>query len=350
MKTERSPLRMIPLLVALFLGAAACGSGTASSTSSTKSRGTEQSAPATTKLTLQLNFPPYPADHAYYYYGKSLGLYQKQGIALSLQPGTGSAAVLQLVANGTQPIALVDVSTMLTGISKGAPLKSIAVLDQLNPGAFIFKKSKPITTVADIKGKKIALTTGDAFAQILPAILSKVGLSESSVTIVSIASPNAKVGALVKGSVDAFLGFGTTQPLQIASQFNIPTGALYFSDLGVNTLGLALVANESWLSSHTDLAARFVRATQQAIGATRKDPAAAAAAFSAAEPGYGSSALDKSEIEETLKLLHTTASAGKPIGYTVDRDWTATTDLLTKYEGLPKVDLSKAYTNDLVGK
>jgi NitT/TauT family transport system substrate-binding protein len=345
MKRIFGSLLTLIMIVALLV---ACGGG-GSATSSTSSGSTSQ---PLDKLSLLLNFPAYAADHAYYYEGIYKGFYKAEGIDLTIVPGNGSGTTLKAVASGSYPIGLVDATTVMQGVSKGSPVKAIMAMNQTSPASLIYRKDHPIKTAADIKGKTIALTQGDLFSEIFPAVLAKNGLTPQDVHIVSVATAGGKETAVLHGQADAFLGFYTDQPLRIQQTTGVAIDRTPFVDLGINTLSISVIANSDWLSSHKDLATRFVRATQKAVAATVANPQEAAQLFVANAPKVGftfTEPLALQEIQETIPLLHTANSQGKPIGWSAQADWQATQSILTKYASLPTTDVSNYYTNDLVG-
>lgn len=300
-----------------------------------------------TRLTLRLNWTPYAADHAFFYHGLAQGIYRKHGIDLSIEPGNGSANVLKLVAAGSDPIALVDVSTMARGVAEGMDVKAVMVLSQTSPMAVIYKKDTPIRTAADLRGKKIALTQGDALSQVFPAVLAANGLSERDVQIVSVASPAAKETAVLQGQADALLGWYTEQAPRMEFQSKIPMGWLKFADLGINTMNMAVVVNNRWLQQNRDLVARFVKATQEAIESAVANPQAAADSFVRYVPDFDRG-LALKEIQETIPLLRTPNSQGRPWGWTAEADWRSTLELLARFGGVQVKDLQTYYTNEFV--
>lgn len=337
------------ITIVVLLVACGGGGGGATTSGSASSSATNQ---APDKLSLLLNFPAYAADHAYYYEGIYKGFYKAEGIDLSIVPGNGSGTTLKAVASGSYPIGLVDATTVMQGVSQGSRVKAIMVMNQTSPASLIYRKDHPIKTAADIKGKTIALTQGDLFSEIFPAVLAKNGLTPQDVHIVSVATAGAKETAVLRGQADAFLGFYTDQPLRIQQTTGVAIDRTPFVDLGINTLSISVIANTDWLSNHKDLATRFVRATQKAVAATVANPQEAAELFVENAPKVGftfTEPLALEEIKETIPLLHTANSQGKPVGWSAQADWQATQGILTKYASLPATDVTNYYTNDLVG-
>src|SRR5690625_2883315 len=105
-------IKVLALTGALSLLIAGCGSGDASpipddnvdsgqgKSDTTTDNPDDADMAKLSDLTLRLNWTPYAADHAFYYYGVEEGIYADHGIDLNIEPGNGSATVLKLVDNG----------------------------------------------------------------------------------------------------------------------------------------------------------------------------------------------------------------------------------------------------------
>lgn len=331
----RKLLALTALLAATALSLSACAS----------TPSTESESEALTPLTLRLNWTPYPADHAAYYYGQSLGIFEEHGIDLTIEPGNGSATVLKLVDEGSDPIALVDAATMLTGISKGMDVSMVAAITQTSPMSFVFRADNPIEGVDDIKGSKIVLTQGDALSQVMPAVLESAGLSADDVTLISSPTPAAKDTAVLQGEADALLGFFNEQPLRMQEVTGVEMGWYPFSELGVNTINLGLVVNNDWRDANDDTLKNFLAAVQESFAAMIDNPEAAAAAYGEANNDEKLD-LAVTQIQNTIPLLHTKNSEGKPIGWMAEADWDETISIMTGDNIDGSLDPKTVYSND----
>src|SRR4051794_4085466 len=170
MKLRSLALALVPI-VALT---AACGGGGGKSKSA--------SGKELDKVTLTLNWYPY-GEHAPFYYGKKQGIYEKHGIDLRIQAGQGSQKTVQATGAGQTDFGWADTPALLAGVGQGVPVKSLGVFLQTTPASVQFFSEKAIKTPADLKGKKIAGTAGDALSKTFPVFLKKNGLTESDVQI-----------------------------------------------------------------------------------------------------------------------------------------------------------------------
>src|SRR3954447_23837488 len=156
------------------------------------------------KVVLMLNWYNY-GEHAPFYMGLDKGYYRDEGIDLEIQEGRGSGATVQAVAAGSVQFGYADVGTMMKATAKGAPVKSVGILLQKSPMSAMGFADKNITKPADIVGKTVAVTPGDALSQLWPVFLKLNKIEESQVKTVS-GDATTKRNAVVNGQADMLLG------------------------------------------------------------------------------------------------------------------------------------------------
>jgi len=158
-------------------------------------------------LDFRLNWTLY-GEHAPFFVGVDKGFYLDEGLDVTVQEGSGSSTTVKLVGNGTNIIGYADSGTMMQGVTRGVPVKAVAVLLQTSPMSVIYKADKPIKTMEELKGKSIAITAGDASLAQLSALLTKHGMTEEDITLVVVANPAGKETAILEDQADTFMGFG----------------------------------------------------------------------------------------------------------------------------------------------
>lgn len=314
---------------------AGCGSNSTenSTTGTTGTTGAPQAAGKTLKqATLTLNWIPY-GEHAPFYYGLEKGFYRDEGIDLTIAPGGGSGKTVQAVGGGQSTFGYADTPALIKAVAKGMPVKSIGVFLQTTPSSVEFFTDKNIKTPADLKGKTIAVTAGDAVSQTFPAFLAANKMGEADVTLVNVDAAG-KIAALMAGKVDAITGFFHDQAPTIESKSGKKVSVLRYADFGVNFLGTGLLAANDTLKNDPELVRAFLKASIRSWEAAQKDPAGAVAAMQKrAEQAPKPEVLAK-QLERSLTLLHSPATKARRPGLNDAADWQATINVLTKYAGL----------------
>src|ERR1700682_3971129 len=111
---------------------------------------------AAEKVSVRLNWVP-GTEHAYLYLGKEKGWYAAAGIDLEIIAGQGSTVAVKTVGAGETPFAIADVATVARGWEAGVPLVAAAVLLKESPTVVYSLKTKDITKMSDLCGKKVGI-------------------------------------------------------------------------------------------------------------------------------------------------------------------------------------------------
>jgi sulfonate transport system substrate-binding protein len=131
--------------------------------------------------------------------------------------------------------------------ANGAAINTIGVFSQPNWATLVVGKDSDITTVQQLKGKRIAAPTGtDPYFFLLQA-LAEVGLSTSDVEVVNLAHADGQK-ALESGDVDAWAGL---DPLTATSELNAGSRIIY-SNSAFNSWGV-LSATTKFLNEKPEL-------------------------------------------------------------------------------------------------
>jgi ABC-type nitrate/sulfonate/bicarbonate transport system substrate-binding protein len=324
-----APKSLATALVAVLIGAAACGGGS----SSTKNTGDA----GKTKVSLTLNWVPY-GEHAPFYYGARKGIFAAQGIDLDIRSGTGSGNTIQQVAQQKTDFGWADTPPLAKGVSAGMKVKSVGVFLQKGPSSIEYLSDKNISRPSDLKGKTIGGTPGDALYALFPAWLKANGLAKDDVKVVDLDAAS-KISALAEGTVDAIMGFFHDQGPTIENKTGKKVSYLLYSDWGMNLLGTGLVVNEDTMKNKKDLVRRMVKATQQSWAAAARDiPGAVDSMVGVAEQAPPKEVMVK-QLRLAVGLLGDAANPG------VDdaAKWTETINLMARYGGLQQANPPDTY-------
>ena len=303
-------------------------------------------------IDFRLNWTLY-GEHAPFFVGVDKGFYEEEGLDVTVQEGSGSSTTVKLIGNGTNIIGYADSGTAMQGITRGVPIKAVAVLLQTSPMSFIYKADKPIKTMEDLRGKSIAITAGDASLAQLNALLTKHGMTEDDVNLVVVANPAGKETAILEDQADTFMGYYIDQPMRMEKNTGVDLDWTTTQEIGgVTTVSSAVIVSDRTIEEDPELVEKFVRATQRAVQYTLDNPEEAAEIFAVHAADFGfDKELSLAEILGAQELLWTENSEGNPVGWSAIEDWQASQDLLQEYSGLkPEEDLNVYFTNEFVSE
>ena len=131
--------------------------------------------------------------------------FAKDGISIVWVQTLGSNKALEFLNAGSIDFGSTAGSAALVAKINGNPIKSIYVYSRPEWTALVTGKDSTINTVADLKGKRVAVTRGTDPHIFLVRALQSAGLTEKDIVPVLLQHPDGKT-ALIRGDVDAWAG------------------------------------------------------------------------------------------------------------------------------------------------
>ena len=281
-------------------------------------------------VTLRLNWLIY-GFHSPFYLGLERGYYKEEGIDLTINEGQGSGKAVQIVAAGADTFGVSDSGSVIAGVSKGAPIKSVFAMSNASPYAVGFRADLGITSAKDMEGKTIAATAGEAGIQLFPAIIAANKLDKDKVKFLMVDGPGKMVSVLEKRTEGLLAGLDNQCLILPARGADVT--CLSYASLGVNTVGLTVHTRTELLEDNPDLVRRFVKATVRAFEAAVADPVASVEAGMKHKAGVDKE-LWLEQIKVGFSLLKTPHTEKLPLGHFSEADWADTLRLMKEYRGL----------------
>ena len=189
------------------------------------------------------------------------------GISVRWVQSLGSNKALEFLNAGSIDFGSTYAAAALVGRINGNPIKTVYVYTRPQGVALVRLKDSPIRSVADLKGKRVAVTRGTDPHIFLIRALAKHGLSEKDIQSVLLQHADGRA-ALVRGDVDAWSGL---DPLTAAAE--LENGAeLFYRDPELSTWGF-LNVREAFAKENPALVKRVLAAYEQARHYALKNPA-----------------------------------------------------------------------------
>src|SRR5476649_1415395 len=184
--------------------------------------------------------------------------FAKDGIGIVWVQSAGSNKALEFLNAGSIDFGSTAGSAALVAKINGNPIKSIYVYSRPEWTALVTRKDTDINTIADLKGKRVAVTRGTDPHIFLVRALQSVGLTEKDISPVLLQHPDGKT-ALIRGDVDAWAGL---DPMMAAAE--VEDGAkLFYRNAAANTWGI-LNVREEFAVAHPDLVRRVLAVYEDA--------------------------------------------------------------------------------------
>src|SRR6201995_101168 len=184
--------------------------------------------------------------------------FAKDGISIVWVQSAGSNKALEFLNAGSIDFGSTAGSAALVARINGNPIKSIYVFSRPEWTALVTTRDSKIASVADLKGKRVAVTRGTDPHIFLVRALLGAGLSEKDITPVLLQHADGKT-ALIRGDVDAWAGL---DPMM--AQAEVQDGAkLFFRNPDANTWGI-LNVREQFLKDYPDVVRRVLAVYEDA--------------------------------------------------------------------------------------
>ena len=184
--------------------------------------------------------------------------FAKDGITIVWVQSAGSNKALEFLNAGSIDFGSTAGSAALVAKINGNPIKSIYVYSRPEWTALVTSKDSRIASVADLKGKRVAVTRGTDPHIFLVRALLGAGLTEKDITPVLLQHADGKT-ALIRGDVDAWAGL---DPMM--AQAEVEDGAkLFYRKADANTWGI-LNTREAFLKDNPEIVRRVLAVYEDA--------------------------------------------------------------------------------------
>lgn len=296
------------------------------------------------KITMRLDWKP-GAQHASFYYGKEKGYYAREGIDLTIIPGSGSSDSVKQVGSRAIDVALVDALVLVQAAEQRVPVKSIAAYYQRTPITLMSPKAKPVTSVKQLLGDvKLGSKKGSSTYQGLVALLGANDIKLEQIKLVDI---GFGVQPLLVKQVDAIMGFTMNEPIEAETR-GMPIHEILIADAGVNAYGLTITSNDRFIAANADALTRFLRATRQAVLEEAANKEAAVQAVAKAVPEVDV-ARELKVLDRTLPFYAPKGGDVKDFGTQSEQAWRQTVATAHKLGLVEKAPATDAlYTDKLL--
>jgi sulfonate transport system substrate-binding protein len=182
---------------------------------------------------------------------------EKDGIKVRWVQSAGSNKALEFLNAGSIDFGSTAGSAALVAKINGNPIKSIYVYSRPEWTALVTGPKSDIKTVADLKGKSVAVTRGTDPHIFLVRALAEAGLTDKDVRFVLLQHADGRL-ALQRGDVQAWAGL---DPMMASAE--IDDGAkLFFRKPEANTWGI-LNVREEFAKANPALVQRVLKVYEQ---------------------------------------------------------------------------------------
>ena len=233
------------------------------------SRTDQKSAGHAEKVTIAYANPPYTVliDIA-----QAQGYFRQDGLEVVPQLYSYGKPTLEALLAGKADFATIGETPFMFAVMKGEKISVIATIQTSNKNnAVIARKDSGIRVPRDLKGRRIAVTSGTIGEFFMDAFLGVNGISRKDVKIVTL-SPAGMQDALTSGEIDAA---STWNPDLVLMQRKLGDKGVTFYNEDIYTQNFEIVASQEYIRNHPEAVKKMLRALLRAEEFVGKSPAEA---------------------------------------------------------------------------
>jgi len=259
--------RLVTLIVFTGIVAAGCGGGTAApSPAASASAGV--SATPLTSISVKAAYTNLTGDSLPIWTAMDAGIFTKNGLTVDLQSINGGSQGMAALLAGSVEIISVGGAESLSATASGGKITVTAILTPVFP--YLLMAAPEIKTAADLKGKKIGISSPGGSADIATRkALKALGLDpEKDVTLVPLGSHAQRTAALFAGSIQA----AVDDPPNTAELIDRGFHSVY--DLAGQKLPTAqtgIVVQTPFISAKREAMQRYIDSLVEAVAYMKKN-------------------------------------------------------------------------------
>ena len=280
------------------------------------------------------------------YMAQEEGLYAKEKLAVRMGEGAGAQAALGALLQGQEDVVILPAIFALTAISKGMPVKLIALYHPKTPIGIISFPDKPVKVPKDLEGKSIAHSVGETGTSYLDVFCKINSVDCSKINKVQV-NAQSRMPQFLQKQVDLVSVYANNDLPLIEAQTKQKFVVLDMTQYGFAVPGLAAVTSDALIASKPDVLKRWLKATGQGVADMKKNNDAATKAMIKNWSGAPDAAIVATQVKVTADSIP--VSAGKPIGWIDEK---VVTDALELLKSAGEIDAPKPagtyYTNALL--
>lgn len=261
------------------------------------------------------------------YYADQQGLYQQEGLDVTLIPGGIDRDPLGDLLAGKTDFVVAQPDSLATARASGAQVKAIAAIYRIHPLVFISLSERRIIKPQDLTGKRVGVAYSEGL--ILRALLTRLNVSE-----VQVLSRSYGLQDLESGALDV-QGAWLDDEVQSAKRKNLSLNIIAPSDYGIIFYADVLATTEQLIHQDPQRVERFLKATLQGWSQAIEDPENHAQLVLRYDP-QRETQHDRDLMESSMPLINT---GDDPIGWMNAEHWESMLRTMTE-QGLIQAPLA----------
>ncbi len=303
----------------------------------------QAAAQAPDKLTVRFTWK-LKGEYAPLFVALDKGYYKAEGLDVDLAEGSGAQTVLKLLAGGNEKFGYGPAVSAAQAISQGLPVKVVALYQTKAPMGVISFPDVPIRTPKDLEGKKLAISVGETFGDMLGPFCRINHIDIDKIQRIQM-DASARSTQFLTRKIDVMSVYLSNELPQLEKRTGVKFNLLRVSDFGLNLLGASVIVANAFAGQNPETVKKLLRATAKGYRDSMAAPKEAARLMAK----YMKVPEDPDVLEQQVAatVVSTNAPQGKPLGWQDSTDWQSNLALLKETGGIAELkDLGAYYSND----
>ncbi|MEO6032392.1 MAG: ABC transporter substrate-binding protein [Burkholderiaceae bacterium] len=285
-------------------------------------------------------------EYAPMYVAQEKGYYAREGLTVRLGEGAGAPAALGALLQGQEDAVLLPGVFALTAISKGMPIKLIALYHPKTPVALISWPDNAVRTPKDLEGKSIATAIGETGTTYLDSFCKANGVDCGKVKRVQV-NAQSRVPQFIQRKVDVVSVYQTNDLPILEETQGTKFIVLEMDKNGLAIPGMALVSSDAVIAKKPQTLSKLLKAVGDGVVEMKKDSSEAAKMMMKNWSGHPSASAVTAQVKATADAIP--ATPGHPVGWIDEK---VVGDALAMLKATGEIDAPKPtatyFTNSLL--
>ena len=303
----------------------------------------QAAAQAPDKLTVRFTWK-LKGEYAPLFVALDKGYYKAEGLDVDLAEGSGAQTVLKLLAGGNEKFGYGPAVSAAQAISQGLPVKVVALYQTRAPMGVISFPDVPLRTPKDLEGKKLAISVGETFGDMLGPFCRINHIDIDKIQRIQM-DASARSTQFLTRKIDVMSVYLSNELPQLEKRVGVKFNLLSVSDFGLNLLGASMIVANAFAEQNPETVKKLLRASAKGYRDSMAAPKEAAKLMAK----YMKVPEDPDVLEQQVEatVVSTNAPQGKPLGWQDSVDWQSNLSLLKETGGIAELkDLGAYYSND----
>ena len=278
------------------------------------------------------------AEHGGIYAAKALGLYEQEGLDVTIKMGGPQVNNVQLLLGGATDFSMGYSLQSLNAVKQGLPLVTVAAFFQKDPQSLMVHEGQGYDDIADLKGAGIRIPTAGRVAY-WPWLKAQYGFTDDQLR-----PYDYTIGPFIADKRIAQQGYITNDGYFLGKE-KVAAKSLLLADAGWGAYAGTLDTTRAMIDEHPEVVQAMVDATAKGWAAYFENPGPANKLIQAHNPEMADALIAYSieEMQAQNLLLASDAEGGR-YGMMSDERWRDFYQDMVEAGTLPEgLDYRKAY-------